>query len=428
MNVTTTPAPVSSRALAATLHFLPFLLVPASANNLSNLVSVCTFIGCFSLTYKGAGPAVLRVVLFIIAAYFGHPLVTADHEVPHRMVSTGIAFSGALMLLKALDVCVISLWDQEPPHWLRNGKRVPLPDTLFGRLVYSFDLLTTNRGSSWFDGYSWDWAPKYIALYSPPVRSRMSNTMRSLAYFVYLYLVMDVLETLTQSENWNIHQPHPILSLSIPEQLFYSFAICLITFVGIILSHRIFSTIAVALGNTPKAWVPVLRDPFASSSLQDFWSNRWHHSFKRPVERFVIPIMMLVPQRWPWSTRRVIRAFLIFGFQTIFHLYLVSRCFHGRKSEMVWSFVDQSTLLFFLLQPIGLLIERELLVPLSKALLPASPNARTWVTRAWVWGWLLWTGRYWADVWVRSGMWNPGEGYLAWSPVRGVLFGKWFLI
>ncbi|KAF8307589.1 hypothetical protein DL93DRAFT_1996336 [Clavulina sp. PMI_390] len=252
--------------------------------------------------------------------------------------------------------------------------------------------------------------------------------MRSLAYFISLYLFIDVLEMITQRVDWDIHQTHPILSLSIPQQLFYSLIVCLYTCVGIIMTHSIFATIFIALGCSPKAWVPVFNRPFASSSLQDFWSNRWHHYFKRSMERAVVPLMRLLPRQWPWSTRRVIRAGIIFGMQTIFHLYLVLRCFHVRKSEEEWRFVDQTTLLFFLLQPIGLLVERELLVPLSESLLPANPKARVWVTRVWAWAWLLWTGRYWADVCVRSGMWSSGEGYLAWSPVRGVLFGQWFLV
>ncbi|KAF8307588.1 hypothetical protein DL93DRAFT_2171606 [Clavulina sp. PMI_390] len=156
MNATSAPVQTSSRALAATLHFLPFLVTPPSSNNLTTIVLVCIFIGCFSLTYKGASLRILRMVLFVIAAYFGHPLVTGDHQVSHRLAAAGIVFPGALLLLKAFDVCIVSLWDDGPPHWLRNGKRVPLPDTLFGRLVYSFDLLITNRGSSWFEGYSWD--------------------------------------------------------------------------------------------------------------------------------------------------------------------------------------------------------------------------------------------------------------------------------
>ncbi|KAF8307590.1 hypothetical protein DL93DRAFT_1996337 [Clavulina sp. PMI_390] len=424
MNSTTTS--LSSRAVAATVHFLPFLVSPPSANNLTNIVSLCIFLACLSLTYDGAVPAALRLVLFVLATYFGHPLVTGDHEVRHRMASTAITASGTLLLFKAFDVCVVSLWDKEPPHWVRNGKRVPLPHTFFGRLVYAFDLLSTNRGSSWFDGYSWDWAPKYVATYSPSVRSRLSNAVRNLLYFVYLYLLVDVLETITQREHWSISDPHPVLSLSIPKQLFYSLCICVSTCIGIILSHSLFATIFIALGCSPTAWVPMFQSPFTSSSLQDFWSNRWHHIWKRPTGRASIPIMMLVPQRWSWSTRRVIRAIIIFGMQTIWHLYLVARGFHVRKSEREWRFIDESTVLFFLLQPIGLLIERELLVPLSRQILPE--KSRAFVTRLWAWAWLLWTGRYWADVWVRSGMWSPGEGYIGWSPVRGVLFGQWFLV
>ncbi|KAF8307586.1 hypothetical protein DL93DRAFT_2087837 [Clavulina sp. PMI_390] len=423
----TTSVPTSTRALAAALHFLPFLVIPPSANNLVNIVSVLIFLGCLSLTFKGLLPAVLRVVLFVLTVYYGHPLLTGDHVVPRRTISPMITFNGALLLLKALDVCIVSLWDKEPPHWVKNGKRVPLPDSLFGRMVYAFDLFSTNRGSSWFDEYSWDWAPKYIALYSPPVRSRSARTIRGILYMAFLYLTMDALETLAQGENWDFSNPHPVLGLSIPKQLLFSFCICVTTCVGIVTSHSLFTTLFIAFGGSPRAWVPVFpQNPFAAKSLQDFWSNRWHHYFKRPMERAAVPIMMLFPEQWPWSTRRVIRAVIIFGMQTIFHLYLVARIFSSGKSETAWHFIDQTTLWFFLLQPFGLLVEREVLVPLSTAL--PSPGARIWVTRVWAWAWLLWTGRYWADVWVRSGMWVPGEGYIGWSPVRGILYGRWLLL
>ncbi|KAF8309121.1 hypothetical protein DL93DRAFT_2141673 [Clavulina sp. PMI_390] len=419
----------SSRALKATIHFLPYFLTPPSANNLSNLLSLCIFLGCLSLTFKGPLPAVVRIVLFVVAAYYGHPLVTSNHDVPHRMVSAGIWFSGALSLLKVFDVCIVSLWDKEPPRWVHKGKLVLLPETPFARFVYAWDLFTTNRGSSWWEGYSWDWAPKYIALYSPPVRSRLANTARGLVWTAFLYLAIDVCETVNELETWDITHPHPVLTLSLPKQLLYSFSICMTTCLGIATSHALFTTLFVALGSSPRAWVPPFpQNPFAATSLQDFWSNRWHHYFKRPVERAAVPIMMLFPQRWPWSTRRVIRALIIFGMQTFLHLHLVARIFHVRKSETEWRFIDESTLVFFLLQPAGLLVEREVLVPLTKSIFPHSIGTRTWIARVWAWAWLLWTGRYWADVWVRSGMWNPGEGYLGWSPIRGLLFGHWFLV
>ncbi|KAF8309120.1 hypothetical protein DL93DRAFT_2086011 [Clavulina sp. PMI_390] len=197
-----------------------------------------------------------------------------------------------------------------------------------------------------------------------------------------------------------------------------------------IVNHSIFATLFIAFGSSPAAWVPVFpQKPFAATSLQDFWSHKWHHYFKRAVERAAVPIMALFPESWPWPTRRVIRALVIFGIQGIFHLIIVARISATKStSGSDWRFADEATLLFFLLQPIGLLIERAVLVPFLTWLLRTHPTARMWVTRVWAWGWLLWTGRYWADVWIRSGMWSPGEGYLGWSPIRGVLFGQWFLV
>ncbi|KAF8307584.1 hypothetical protein DL93DRAFT_1996290 [Clavulina sp. PMI_390] len=147
MNITGTAstnsalAPMSSRVLAAIHHFLPALAVPPSANNLTNVVSVFIFAACLSLTYKGPTPAYLRLALFVLVVSIGHPLLTKDYAVPRRTISPIITSGGAMLLFKALDVCVVSLWDPEPPHWVKAGKRVPLPNTFWGRLVYAFDLV-----------------------------------------------------------------------------------------------------------------------------------------------------------------------------------------------------------------------------------------------------------------------------------------------
>ncbi|KAF8307585.1 hypothetical protein DL93DRAFT_2232099 [Clavulina sp. PMI_390] len=432
MNTTSIDAPTSSRALAAVIHFLPFLVVPQSVNNLVNIVSFFIFLACFSLTYnKGIAPTISRLVLFCLVVYVGHPLLTEDHIVPRRTISPIITFNGAILLFKAFDICIVSLWDQQPPHWVRNGKRVPLPRALLGRIGYAFDLFSTVRGSSWFEGYSWDWAPAYVASYSPPVRSRFAYAARGILYLGFCYISLDVFESITRLETWELPLARPVLSQPMSTQLLHSFCFCVIMYFGMTISHALFATLLVALGSSPKAWVPPFpRNPFTATSLQDFWSNTWHHYFKRSLKRAVIPIMMLVPQRWPWSMRRVIRAVIIFGMNTIIHLYIVARISSSLNPNAgpAWRFIDKSTLIFFLLQPIGLLIEREVLIPLSTSLLRAHPSVRAWLIRLWAWSWLVWTGRYWLDVWVRSGMWSPGEGYLGWSPIRGLLFGQWFVM
>ncbi|KAF8306047.1 hypothetical protein DL93DRAFT_2089056 [Clavulina sp. PMI_390] len=416
-----TPSPV----VAALKHFfLPSTVIPPSVNQLNNNVALCIILSCVSLTYKGRVPSAFRVALFFPAAYYSYYTVCKDHDVPNRIASSAITFGGSLLAFKAFDICIVSLFDREPPHWVKNGKLVPLPETLVGRVAYAVDLFFSFRGSSWFGGYSWDWAPKYIAAYSPP-KSRISHISRGVLTFLAYYLALDACETFAQQEKWDLSQAHPVLTLPLSKQLLFSLFIATNTFIVIQINYIFISVVCVMMGSSPSSWPPMFNRPFTSKSLQDFWSNRWHHYFKRAFERASIPAMVLVPQSWSPAVRRVTRAIIIFGFSTVYHLYLVQRNFSVRNWETKWQFVDSSTLLFFLLQPVGLLIERALLVPLSRSL---PETSQTWVTRIWVWGWLLWTGRYWADVWVRSGMWNVGAGHVAWSPIRGVIFNQWFLL
>jgi hypothetical protein len=92
------------------------------------------------------------------------------------------------------------------------------------------------------------------------------------------------------------------------------------------------------------------------------------------------------------------------------------------ETESVLGF---STLKFFLSQPIGLFLERTVVLPATKSL---PRNIRSIVTRIWVYVWMLGAGRWWADAWVHAGMWNPEEVLIVWSPVRGLLKGQWITV
>lgn len=55
----------------------------------------------------------------------------------------GLTLMGLVGIMKGYDVCLASFLDPEPPHWVRNGKRVALPTTLSGRFVYAFDMVSS---------------------------------------------------------------------------------------------------------------------------------------------------------------------------------------------------------------------------------------------------------------------------------------------
>jgi hypothetical protein len=118
----------------------------------------------------------------------------------------------------------------------------------------------------------------------------------------------------------------------------------------------------------------------------------------------------------PPHLRKTLRAALIFLLSGVFHLLLMYRLTTS-ETHLHPTFFDRSTLLFFLSQPVALLIERTVIEPLA--------GGNVWVTRCWAWAWLLFSGRWWADVWVRRGSWDHAEQVVGYSVVRGLLKGQW---
>lgn len=444
-----------SRVFRVAARFLPTIQTPTSSGLPSQVGSVCLLIASITLTYRSRLATALRVLLFAPILYCGYYITYGDHPIPNRPVSMGMTVLGLFGIMKAFDICLVSLLDSQPPMWIHEGKQVPLPTTLVGRIAYGFDLVSRNvvtfnnklmlvkfstvRGASWFSGHSWDWAPKFVASYTPGTKSRTAWFARSFGLLAFYYVVSDVFDTINHSREWSPFDQHPVTMLLMPQQLLFSFSLCVCTLLGIAIPITIYSIIFVALGSSPASWAPMFDHPFAATSLQDFWTRRWHHIFRRVFDRMVLPFMVLLPKSTPPSVRRVVRAVIIFGFSASFHLVLVERMLttptnatsltknlHGDgKARPVWAFIDSSTLQFFLYQPVGLFIERIILTPVANRF-PGS--SRIFIHRMWVWVWLLWTGRFWADAWVRGGMWAEDEGYVGWSPLRGVLFGQWWRV
>lgn len=79
---------------------------------------------------------------------------------------------------------------------------------------------------------------------------------------------------------------------------------------------------------------------------------------------------------------------------------------------------------FFLSQPVGMFLEAVVVRPVVLRAFK-SPSVRRNVSRAWAWGWLVWTGRWWGDVWVKNGCWGPTEVHIPLSPIRGIIYGQW---
>lgn len=175
--------------------------------------------------------------------------------------------------------------------------------------------------------------------------------------------------------------------------------------------------------------------PFQSTSLRDFWTHRWHHIFRRSFDRIASVALFFVPVKGSRSVaRNIVRAVIIFALSATFHLFLLHRTYHplqyvfnsqGSSSSLqpIRHLLDTSTVKFFLSQPLGLFIERFLVFPIT-AQFPES--MRTSIRRAFAWMYLLNSGRWWCDAWVRAGLWE--EPLVGFSVFRGLLKGQWWLV
>jgi len=186
--------------------------------------------------------------------------------------------------------------------------------------------------------------------------------------------------------------------------------------------------------------------PFQASSLQDFWTNRWHEIFRRTFDRLSKGILAIIPSSiLSKDVRRIVRVAIIFSLSAIFHLFVIHHTIHSsylrsndanstsstdfidqqRQDAFRHNFFDPPTLKFFLSQPLGLLIERMIIIPTATKL---APRSKDHIVRVWAWAWLIYSSRWWCDAWVHAGLWNEEETMVGWSPIRGILRGQWWLV
>ncbi|KAF8343143.1 membrane bound O-acyl transferase family-domain-containing protein [Cantharellus anzutake] len=356
----------------------------------------------------------------------------------------GLNLMGAFGIMRTIDICFVSLLDTEPPRWIKHGKLLPLPETVLGRAVYAFDLVSSIRGRSWFQGTVWNWASPWMKRVPPPsYSSRLSFLLSNLKWLAAQYLIIDILDTLNHRYTWSPSNPTPITSLPFPEQLLCAFSLCLCTVFSITAPCLIYSSVFTLVGCPLDAWPSMFDRPLSASSLQDFWSNRWHEIFRRVFDRLSTGILYIPSSALSKDVRRVLRATVIFALSGAFHLGLIQHTVHSSNirlngsaatstadphlilSETKHIFLDPSTLKFFLSQPFGLFLERAVIVPIAANL---APRFKGLITRVWVWVWLLYSSRWWCDAWVHAGLWNMEETLVGWSPVRGILKGQWWLV
>ncbi|KAF7974748.1 hypothetical protein HWV62_11329 [Athelia sp. TMB] len=399
--------------------FFPALLAPPAANIPLTIGLVFLTVANFTLTYPGSLLAFLtRLFLAPLTIQQFLQYAYGSYVTPGVNIDVGLCVVGLYGVMRVLETTFVSIADTEHARWIEtwSGKRLPLPTTLAGRAAYAVDLTMSLRGTSLFANKHWDWTPRALVPGAPDqYPTRWEFVRRRLASLLPQILVIDIVDSIAKSRIWPREppNPHPITSLPVHEQFVFSICVCVQTALALSLTHTVFAAAAVAAGSSPSAWPPMLRAPFTgTTSLRDFWTHRWHLIFRRVFGRLARAVP-LVPY-----------AVTIFAFSALLHILLMYRIdMHVPAAvDPTRTLFDTSILKFFLVQPLGLLIEALFVLPLIGRL-PA--GWQTSAGRIWTWAWMLWTGRYWSDVWVHRGFWEPQERAVGWSVVRGVLYGKW---
>jgi hypothetical protein len=327
--------------------------------------------------------------------------------------------------MQVFDTCIITMRERHLPVWVRvaDGEKLAVPVTVVGRLVYTLDLLTSVRGISWYEGYVWDWAAKSVVNSRPVGASRIKFViLNGIGVLAVQYLMADVFDSIGRSFDMDTSRIYPVTSaLPLHQQLLHTASLGICTALSISTPYTLMSVLFVTLGSSPSTWPPMINAPYFSKSLGDFWSVHWHAIYKRLFGRIADFVLDIGRLPFNKTLRGVLRVTIIFSLSSIFHLLLVIRPDVTSKHPHP-SIFDISMIKFFLSQPLGLFIEFFVLVPITR---PLPQFLRLTFLRLWAVVWLLWTGRWFMDTWVRRGL--QDRPLVGWSPVRGLWRGDWIV-
>ncbi|KAF8706588.1 Membrane bound O-acyl transferase family, partial [Rhizoctonia solani] len=405
---------------------MPAILIPLEAHVHLTIGIQVLLAATFTLTITSQprSTAVFRLFLGVLSASIFYYCTFHPYGAPTRGTDTAIATIGLYGIMRIIDICIVDLLVgvSSPPRWVVDGKALPLPTSFHERFAYALDYLTTLQGTSMFKNTTWDWMPlsaKRRVLSASTPRSTFVG--RSFVSLFKNYLVYDALDAFNKHRIWDCSQLHPITNggLTIPEQLMVAFSVCVTTSLSISISADIVSIIAVACGAPVEAWPTLFNRPFSATSLEDFWTHRWHSLFRRTFDRLSLGVLCAIERITgpaPARFRKFLRVTTIFGLSATLHLLLMYRL-PTSETHIHPTFLDSSILAFFLSQPLALLIERTAIKPIA--------GGNVWITRLYAWSWLLYSGRWWADVWIRRGMWDQEEKVVGYSLLRGLWNGNW---
>lgn len=188
--------------------------------------------------------------------------------------------------------CIEWTFLQEPPQRLqrppvtKNADENNKASAYESRIFYDFmDLAFNPRGVGW----AWSKGLK-IPKENRPTSSRLAfagSVLLSLAIHLLLFDIMDYAAQASDPSGYGSPAGGSIFlkALPLPQRLVWSTALTLLAgfviYSAIQICYDIATLIGLALGQEPWQWPPVFYKPWLSTSLTEFWAQRWHQAFRR---------------------------------------------------------------------------------------------------------------------------------------------------
>eukprot|EP01117_Protostelium_nocturnum_P018027 TRINITY_DN7444_c0_g1_i1.p1 TRINITY_DN7444_c0_g1~~TRINITY_DN7444_c0_g1_i1.p1 ORF type:complete len:387 (-),score=87.07 TRINITY_DN7444_c0_g1_i1:9-1169(-) len=313
-----------------------------------------------------------------------------------------LSLSSVWLSMRSLDLLFFSLGEEFGRVGGTREEQIQ-HQNVFERLKFYADLICS------FRGVEWNWKPKSMIFKENDPHSRREwaiiRMRRALFCFFTFYLsnwyLMHVSSKLNSSPSnqeeylgipyWALDFPkqsgffHPLLDSHWTVRIPATFVGATWVYSYINGGYYLLASIGVSSGLFgPKEFPDLFDHPFASNSLSDLWSRRWHQLFRRCF--------------YSLGFRSGVKVQSLFGFHrsNIFPIilsFIVSGFFHQIGSWKATGEWDNGCLFFFILMGSATILE---------FLLP-----KKW-RRMWLWLISMYLGPIVIESWMKMGTWNRG--------------------
>ncbi|KAF8312218.1 hypothetical protein DL93DRAFT_2060213 [Clavulina sp. PMI_390] len=289
----------------------------------------------------------------------------------------------------------------------RGSRRNPIA----AGFLDAIEALTTMRGIGWQFGTGTD-------IYVPPETRDTTNKARfwrqTFASFLVYFVLFDVVTSAIQlvpgigtpdgGSIFAFGGDNLLKKYAISVAIEFSTGVAFI--LGFEMVYRLVTLIILpipAFKQEPSFWPPLFDKPWASVSLHEFWSKRWHQLLRQ-----TFLVMGGYPLAFALSLVAMLLGFLLGTFTAsgLFHYWALYGMGRG---------TDVQCLIFFAAQAVGVMLER-----VWKAV--TGRRVGGWLGRAWVWIWVVggiqWCINAWHERGFAGGMLVPPIV----SPARFVVF------